>query len=305
MNVTEIISLERESILDDTREPYLWSNAELVFALNESLDEFCREVWVITDQTGTLTEIKLLSNVGLYPLDEGIVNVKSARLKSGDQWGRPLEKKSESWFDQNYANWRARTGTPRAYAPDAASNYLSIYPKFDSVGEVIGAGDISFAAATGIISKPGANFISHFAVGDTVVISGTADNNGTFTIAAVTDNEITVNEILADEAGTSAALRKVRDTLLMIVNRIPLTPITPFDIGASTPVIPEIKSMYHGGLLHGIAKRAFLKQDAETYDPQKAERHRLLFEQFKVKAKTDLIRLTATDDTMSPRLGCM
>jgi hypothetical protein len=63
--------------------------------------------------------------------------------------------------------------------------------------------------------------------------------------------------------------------------------------------------MYHGGLLHGIAKRAFLKQDVETYDPQKAERHRLLFEQFKAKAKTDLIRLTAIDDTMAPRLGCM
>lgn len=306
MNVTEIIGLERESILDDVKEPYLWSDRELVFYLNESLNEFCREVWAITDQTTPgLTQLKLLSNVGLYALDERVVNVKSARLASGGNWGKPLTKTSESKLDQTLYNWRATTGTPREYSPDAASTYLSVYPKFDSVGEVIGSADISFAAATKIISKPGATFASHFDTGDSIVISGTTGNNGTFTISLVTDTEITVNEALANEANTSAILRKVRDTLLMIVNRIPLTPITIFDISASTPVVPEIKSIYHGGLLHGIAKRAFLKQDAETYDPQKAERHRLLFEQFKAKAKTDLIRLTAIDDTMAPRLGCM
>ncbi len=306
MNVTEIIGLERESILDDAKEPYLWSNTELVFDLNEALNELCREVWLITDQTNAaVREIKLLSNVGLYSLDERVVNVKSARLKSGSQWGQPLTKTSEAWLDQNRANWRERTGTPQAYAPDAESGYLSIFPKFDSVGEVIGSADISFAAATRIISKAGATFTAHFEAGDSIVISRTANNNGTFTAVLVTDTEITVNEALVDEAATGAALRKVRDTLLMVVNRIPLTPFTAFDIGATPPVSPEIKSMYHGGLLHGIAKRAFLKQDAETYDPQKAERHRLLFEQFKAKAKTDLIRLTAIDDTMAPRLGCM
>jgi hypothetical protein len=306
MNVTEIISLERETILDDVKAPYLWSNAELVFDLNEALNELTREVWLITDQsTASVTQIKLLSNVGLYSLDERVVNVKSARLASADQWGRPLTKTSEAWLDLNYANWRERTGTPRGYAPDAASGYLSVYPKFDNVGEVIGSADISFAAATRIISKPGATFTTHFIIGDSIVITGTTSNNGTLTVSLVADTEITVNEALVDEAGTSATLRKVRDTLLMVVNRIPLTPFTANDIGAPTPVSPEIKSMYHGGLLHGIAKRAFLKQDAETYDPQKAERHRLLFEQFKGKAKTDLVRLTAIDDTMAPRKGCI
>ena len=306
MNVTEIIGLERESILDDAKDPYLWSNTELVFCLNEALNEFCREVWVITDQsTASLTQLKLLSNVGLYALDERVVNVKSARLASGGNWGRPLTKTSENKLDQTLYNWRATTGTPREYALDAASTYLSVYPKFDCVGEVIGSADISFAAATKKITKPGATFTTHFVVGDSFQVSGTVGNNGYFTVAEVTDTEITVNEVLLDEANASAALRKVRDTFLMIVNRIPLTPFTAFDIGANPPVVPEIKSTYHGGLLDGIARRAFLKQDAETYDPRKAERHRLLFEQFKSKAKTDLIRLTAIDDTMAPRLGCM
>ncbi len=307
MNVTEIISLERETILDDTdqRKP-LWSNAELIFDLNEALNELTREVWLITDQsTASVTQIKLLSNLGLYSLDERVVNVKSARLASGDQWGRPLTKTSEAWLDQNYANWRERTGTPRGYAPDAASGQLSVYPKFDNVGEAIGSADISFAAATKIISKPLATFTTHFTIGDSIAITGTVSNNGTFRVSLVTDTEITVIETLVDEAATSATLRKVRDTLLMVVNRIPLTPFTAFDIGANPPVSPEIKSMYHGGLLHGIAKKAYLKQDAETYDPQTAERHRLLFEQFKAKAKTDVLRLTAIDDTMAPRKGCV
>ncbi len=306
MNVTEIISLERESILDDAKEPYLWSNTELVFCVNEAINELCRDAWIITDQTtASLTQLKLLSNVGLYTLDDRIVNVKSARLASGGYWGRPLTKTSESKLDQTLYNWRATTGIPREYALDAASTYLSVYPKFDTVGEVLGSGDISFSAATKKIAKPGAMFTTHFAVGDSLQVGGTVGNNGYFTVAAVTDTEITVNETLADEASTSATLRKVRDTLLMIVNRIPLTPLTPNDIGANPPVSPEIKSMYHGGLLDGIAKRAFLKQDAETYDPKKAERHRLLFEQFKGKVKANLIRLTAIDDTMAPRLGCM
>ncbi len=306
MNVAEIINLERESILDDVKKPYLWGDAELIFDLNEALNELCREVWLITDQsTASLTQIKLLSNVGLYALDDRVVNVKSARLASGNQWGKPLTRTTESWLDQNYSNWRNRTGTPEAYAPDAASGYLSIYRKFDNVGEVIGAADISFAEATKIISKVGATFTAHYAAGDSIVITGTASNDGTFTVSLVTDTQITVNEALVDEANTSAILRKVRDTLLMIVNRIPLTPFTVSDIGATPAISPEIKSVYHGGLLHGIAKRAYLKQDTETYDPQKAERHRLLFEQFKARAKTDLIRLTAIADTMAPRKGCI
>jgi hypothetical protein len=304
MNVTEIIGLERESVLDDAKEPYLWSNTELVFCLNEAINELCRDSWIITDQTTpSMTQLKLLSNVGLYALDDRIVNVKSARLASGNQWGRPLTKTSENKLDQTIMNWRARTGTPREYALDAASTYLSVYPKFDTVGEVIGSADISFAAASKKITKPGATFTTHFSVGDSFQVSGTVSNNGYLTVASVIDTEITVNETLVDEVNTSAILRKVRDTLLMIVNRIPLTPLTANDIDATPPISPEIKSIYHGGLLDGIAKRAFLKQDAETYDPQKAERHRLLFEQFKGRVKTDLIRLTAIDDTMAPRLG--
>ncbi len=304
MNVTEIIGLERESILDDTKEPYLWSNTELVFCLNEAINELCRDSWIITDQTTpSLTQLKLLSNVGLYTLDDRIVNVKSARLASGNQWGRPLTKTSENKLDQTVMNWRERSGTPREYALDAASAYLSVYPKFDAVGEVVGSANISFAAASKKITRPDATLTTHFSVGDQFQVSGTVSNNGYFTVASVIDTEVAVNESLVDEINTGATLRKVRDALLMIVNRIPLTRLTANDIGASPPVSPEIKSIYHGGLLDGIAKRAFLKQDAETYDPQKAERHRLLFEQFKGRVKTDLIRLTAIDDTMAPRLG--
>jgi len=224
MNVTEIISLERETILDDVKAPYLWSNAELVFDLNEALNELTREVWLITDQsTASVTQIKLLSNVGLHSLDERVVNVKSARLASADQWERPLTKTSEAWLDLNYANWRERTGTPRGYAPDAASGYLSVYPKFDNVGEVIGSADISFAAATRIISKPGADLHHPFHHWRFHRHYRNDQQQRTLTVSLVADTEITVNEALVDEAGTTATLRKVRDTLLMVVNRIPLT----------------------------------------------------------------------------------
>ena len=59
------------------------------------------------------------------------------------------------------------------------------------------------------------------------------------------------------------------DTLWLTVVRFPLLQLTSTTLDTS----PEIHFKYHFGLLDGICGRAYLKQDAETYDPKKAERH--------------------------------
>jgi len=303
MNVKEIADLARSTVLFDDKKPYRWSNIELVSSLNGTLDEFCRETLVLIDQTTpSVTQIKLLSNLGFYDLDSRIVVVKSARLLGGT--GRPLTKTSEERLDLYIPNWRNVTGTPRTWAPREQSS-LSIYPKYDAVGEVIGSSDISFASATKKITKAGATFTTHFSIGDSINVSGTNNNNGSFTISALSDTEITVNETLVDEANKSAVLRKVKETLMMVVHRIPLTPFTDHDLEVSSPPSPEIKSIYHEGLLHGIGKRLFLKPDAETLDKRKAEEHRLLFEEVKAKAKIDFLRFTAIADTAGPHPGAI
>jgi hypothetical protein len=63
------------------------------------------------------------------------------------------------------------------------------------------------------------------------------------------------------------------DTLWLTVVRFPLAQLT----SAILDLAPEIHFKYHFGLLDGICGRAYLKQDAETYDPKKAERHLVLW----------------------------
>ncbi len=98
------------------------------------------------------------------------------------------------------------------------------------------------------------------------------------------------------------ATSKVMDTLLLTVNRMPLTPFTIADIAAATD-ITDIKSMHHSKLLNGMAKRAFLKPDSETYDKGKAEYHRGLFEVDKKKIKRDIILFNKPDKTRTIRSG--
>ena len=66
----------------------------------------------------------------------------------------------------------------------------------------------------------------------------------------------------------------VNDTMSLVVYRLPLTALSLSDTTAS----PEFEAKYHKYLKHGILARAYLKQDNEAYDIQKAEYHRNLFE---------------------------
>jgi hypothetical protein len=66
----------------------------------------------------------------------------------------------------------------------------------------------------------------------------------------------------------------VNDTMRLMVYRLPLTALSLSDTTQS----PEFESKYHKYLKHGILARAYLKQDNEAYDIQKAEYHRNLFE---------------------------
>jgi len=124
--------------------------------------------------------------------------------------------------------------------------------------------------------------------GDEVNISGTTNNNGYFTVVTVSTTYFTVSETVVNESGTSAVIKKVEDTLVLSVNRLPLTAFTVSDIADATS-ITDLKSLHHAKLLNGIAKRAFLKPDSDTYDKGKAEYHRQLFEKDKKTMRRSMI----------------
>ncbi len=299
--VADVISLTRESVLDDNDpQKYLWSNTELIFLLNRACNELVKPSLIKDQSTVAIVEIKLLSNLGLYPLDSRVLQIDNARLETNTTYG-PLVRTSETRLNQTISDWRSLTGTPREFAPSAASGYLSIYPKFDDTGEYIGSADISFSGTT--ITQTDGDF-SDLTAGDEVTITGATNsgNNSTFTVATVGTDSFTVTGALTTESSSSATIRKVRDTLLMTVSRLPSARFTTADITAAT-AITEIRDDHIDGLVDGIAKRAFLKPDSYTYYPKKAEDHRVLFEEFKKQVKRDIILLNKPDKSRAPRSG--
>jgi hypothetical protein len=235
-------------------------------------------------------------------LDSRIIQVETARLQSDTTFG-PLNKTTENRLNGTVSNWRNETGTPREYAPGAASGYLSIYPKFDDTWEYVGSSNISFVSGTKTISQVGGNF-SGLVAGDQVVVtgSGVTANNTTLTVVTVGTTSFTVSEAITTALNTSATIRKVRDTLLMSVSRLPTARWTTQDITDETP-ITEIRDDHIDGLMDGIAKRAFLKPDTYAYYPQKAEYHRGLFDEFKKEVRRDMILLHKPDKSRVPRSG--
>jgi len=304
MNVAEIVDLTRSVVLDDTIEPFLWSSTELIHCLNIIYEELYKETLLVEDRTTVaLTQLKLLSNLGNHDLSDLVLNVKEgAKLTvNTDRNYGVLKRASEAYMDQLRPTWREVTDTvPQRYIPDCGRSSLDIYPKFDATGEVVGVSNITFTLSTKKISKVGEDFTAHYAVGDEINISGTILNNRYVTAAVVAATEITTNEALVGESLTSATLRKVCDTLLMVVNRLPLVPFTVADITASPGVTPEIKTMYHRELIYGIGREAFLKEDTQTLDLVASDRNGKRFEIFKAKVKKDLTFQNRSERQSSP-----
>ncbi len=296
-----IIDLARKTVLDDDVGPeYLWSNIELIADLNLIVNELYEETLFVEDNyTVALTQIKLLSNLGVYDLDERVLNVKDGAklsVNTDTNYG-VLKKTTEAFMDQWKTTWReiTDTTTPLRYIPDPGRKQLSIYPKFDDEGEVLGASDISFTASTKTITRAGEDFSAHYAVDDEFNVDGTTSNDGYLTVATVGTTTMTVDEALVNESSTSAIFRRVEDTLIMVVNRLPLTVFTTTDIDASPAVSPEFKSKYHHGLIYGIGREAFLKPDSQTLNIQASDMWGKRWEAFKGKVKRDLAPLVRSE----------
>ena len=177
-----IIDLARKVVLDDTIGPeFLWGNDELIHYLNIITEELYKETFLVEDRaTVALTQLKLLSNLGNHDLSDLVLNVKEGAkltINTNRNYG-VLKRVSEAYMDQLLPTWREITDTvPTKFLPDCGRSSLDIYPKFNATGEVVGASNITFTAATKKISKAGEDFTAHYVVGDEINISGTTLNN--------------------------------------------------------------------------------------------------------------------------------
>ena len=89
-----------------------------------------------------------------------------------------------------------------------------------SVGMQLLGADYTFTSGTKMIAKASAGFSStNLQVGEQIVITGSASNNGTFTVATLADAAITVNEAITTEAASaSVTLKENKNVILSNVN---------------------------------------------------------------------------------------
>ena len=98
--------------LQDTAEPYLWGDDELLLYLNDGVNEACARARLIEDRTtDAYCEVTLAMGQDTYELDPVVLDVK--RVVGTTGW--PLRPTSVEEEDSTGAKWEDRTGTPRAW----------------------------------------------------------------------------------------------------------------------------------------------------------------------------------------------
>lgn len=90
-----------------------------------------------------------------------------------------------------------------------------------SVGMQLVGADFTFTSATKTIAKASGGFNStNLIVGDQVIVTGSASNNATFSVATIVgDGSITVNEaVVTEAAGATVTLKENKNVILTNVN---------------------------------------------------------------------------------------
>lgn len=163
--------------LDDAVQPYHWKDDELARYLNDAQDEAARRSHCLV----------------YYP---SLVLISGNADISFNASAKTITKSSGGFLSAGTGDYSSRL--------DHLSNEELIAWGIHATG-----GDASAGA--------GGSECNTFELDDSILISGTSYNNGTFTIANITDTAITVLETLTDENSTSAVIEDVRS-----VTRIPL-----------------------------------------------------------------------------------
>lgn len=116
--------------LDDTVEPYLWSDDELDDAANEAAEEACRRARLLRDSTtAEITQIALTAGQTLVTLDPRVIRVERARIGAGSV---PLALMLMRDVDRCYPGWEDYAqATPRLAVVDYQSQALRLVPPPD------------------------------------------------------------------------------------------------------------------------------------------------------------------------------
>ncbi len=104
MNLSELRDAFRIRA-DDRAKPYLWSDEEIDFYLNEAESEAAQRALLIQDEA---IEIAVDASGGVYDLNTSVLKIRRAKRSDGTV----LILTSRDRLDAEWAGWETATGTP-------------------------------------------------------------------------------------------------------------------------------------------------------------------------------------------------
>jgi hypothetical protein len=122
MNLSDLRAAARRR-LDDTVQPYGWTDEDLDAWINEA----CREASLRGNWTRQSLTVAVVSGTATTTLDASVVYVERIKLASD---GRILTRTTRDWIDARCFNWEEITGTPTRFFIQGRE--LTLYPKPDA-----------------------------------------------------------------------------------------------------------------------------------------------------------------------------
>jgi len=115
MTLAQLLTLVANR-LDDTKEPYLWSDEELTSYANQRINEVCEEVPALRDaSTASICSIPIIAGTTLYATDPRIIYILEAKLASE---ALPLSRMTyQELLDSNPTS-TSTAAIPRAFMTD-------------------------------------------------------------------------------------------------------------------------------------------------------------------------------------------
>lgn len=132
MNLGALLDIVREE-LDDTVEPYLWSNEFLADCATDAQNEACRRARLLIDSsTEDIADIEIEAATHTYDLDPRVIRVERA-IVAGETL--PLRFVLRRDMDVIRPGWEDEAaGTPEFIIPDWSSRKVRLHPTPDADG---------------------------------------------------------------------------------------------------------------------------------------------------------------------------
>ena len=126
MTLSQLLTLVANR-LDDTKEPYLWSDEELTSYANQRINKICEEVPALRDfTTADICVIPVTSGINTYATDPRIIYISEAYLSSQST---PLSRLTYDELRAFSPAWRYTSNTPQGFMTDFSVDQLLLYPK--------------------------------------------------------------------------------------------------------------------------------------------------------------------------------